>query len=126
MPFFDFHCHPGMKSRLAPKGQEPSPWVTIKVQLEIWKSIRINISPAFADALDSQASLHQLWEGSVNLIGLIIHSIEKHVAAGLLEMGIVKSGAILQLDPGKLQASANGDQYYTIAKAEIDALDNAR
>ena len=126
MPFFDFHCHPGMKSRLAPKGQEPSPWVAIKVQLEIWKSIRIAISPAFADALDSQASLHQLWEGSVNLIGLVVHSIEKHVAAGLLEMGIVKSGAILQLDPGKLQASANGDQYYDIAKNEIQGLmDNA-
>jgi hypothetical protein len=126
MPFFDFHCHPGMKSRLAPAGQEPSPWVSIKVQLEVWNSIRINISPAFADALDSQASLHQLWEGSVNLIGLIVHSIEKHVAAGLLEMGIVRNGAILQLDPDKLQASANGDQYYAIAKAEIQGLaDNA-
>lgn len=126
MPFFDFHCHPGMKSGLAPKGQEPSPWVSIKVQLEVWKSIRINISPAFADALDSQASLHQLWEGSVNLIGLIIHSIEKHVAAGLLEMGIVKSGAILQLDPGKIQESANGDHYYAIARREIKGLtDNA-
>jgi len=126
MPFFDFHCHPGMKSRLAPKGQEPSPWVSIKVQLEIWKSIRVNISPAFADALDSQASLHQLWEGSVNLIGLIIHSIEKHVAAGLLELGIVRDGAILQLDPEKIAASAKGDHYYKIAKTEIQGLvDNA-
>ncbi|MEO6316333.1 MAG: membrane dipeptidase [Chitinophagaceae bacterium] len=122
MPFFDFHCHPGMKSRLAPAGHEPSPWVTIKVQLEVWKSIRLNISPAFADALDSQASLHQLWEGSVNLIGLVVHSIEKHVAAGLLEMGIVRSGAILQLDPAKLQASANGNQYYAIVKKEIRGL----
>ncbi|MFT3933666.1 MAG: membrane dipeptidase [Chitinophagaceae bacterium] len=124
MPFFDFHCHPGMKAHLAPKGQEPSPWTDIKVQLEIWKSIRVNISPAFADALDSQASLHQLWEGSVNLIGLIVHSIEEHVAAGLLEMGIVKNGAILQLDPGKLQASANGDRYYAIVKEEIAGLVN--
>src|SRR3981081_2304908 len=126
MPFFDFHCHPGMKSRLAPAGHEPSPWVSIKVQLEVWNSIRINISPAFADALDSQASLHQLWEGRVNLIGLIVHSIDKHVAAGVLERGIVRTGAILQLDPRKLQASANGDQYYAIAKAEIQGLvDNA-
>ncbi|MEO5685177.1 MAG: membrane dipeptidase [Chitinophagaceae bacterium] len=126
MPFFDFHCHPGMKAGLAPKGQEPSPWVSIKVQLEVFNSIRLNISPAFADALDSQASLHQLWEGSVNLIGLIVHSIEKHVAAGLLEMGIVRSGAILQLDPGKIQASADGNQYYRIARAELQGLvDNA-
>ncbi|HTL07981.1 MAG TPA: membrane dipeptidase [Chitinophagaceae bacterium] len=122
MPFFDFHCHPGMKSRLAPEGKEPSPWISIKVQLEVWKSIRINISPAFADALDSQASLHQLWEGSVNLIGLIVHSIEEHVAQGLLEMGIVDSGAILQLDPGKLAASARGNQYYKIATKEIEGL----
>lgn len=127
MPFFDFHCHPGMKSRLAPRGQEPSPWMDIKVQLEVWKSIRIDVSPAFADALDSQASLHQLWEGSVNLIGLIVHSIEKHVAAGLLEMGIVRSGAILQLDPDKIAESAKGDHYYAIAKAEIQGLaDNTK
>ncbi|MEP6748874.1 MAG: membrane dipeptidase [Bacteroidota bacterium] len=126
MPFFDFHCHPGMKSRLAPKGQEPSPWSPIHVQLDILHSIKINISPLFADALDSQASLQQLWQGGVNLIGLVIHSIEKHVAAGLLELGIIKNGRILQLDPQKLAANASGDQYYTIANGEIQWLvDNA-
>ena len=126
MPFFDFHCHPGMKARLAPKGQEPSPWSPIKVQLEILHSIRINVSPLFADALDSQACLQQLWQGGVNLIGLIIHSIEKHVAAGLLELSIVKNGRILQLDPDKIAVNAAGNQYYSIAKTEIQSLvDNA-
>jgi microsomal dipeptidase-like Zn-dependent dipeptidase len=126
MPFFDFHCHPGMKSRLAAKGQEPNPWTDISVQLEILHSIRINVSPMFADSLDSQASLQQLWRGGVNLVGLILHSIEKHVAAGLLQMGIVKNGRILQLDPVKLQASASGSQYYDIVKREIQGLtDNA-
>jgi microsomal dipeptidase-like Zn-dependent dipeptidase len=126
MPFFDFHCHPGMKCRMAARGQEPSPWSSIHVQLEILHSIRINISPLFADALDSQASLQQLWQGGVNLVGLIIHSIEKHVAEGLLDMGMVRNGRILQLDPTKLEANAGGDQYYSIAKSEIQwLLDNA-
>lgn len=126
MPFFDFHCHPGMKSRMAAKGQEPSPWTAITVQLEILHSIRINISPLFADSLNSQASLYQLSQGGVNLIGLIVHSIEKHVAAGLLELSIVKNGRILQLDPVKLQAQAAGDHYYSIALEEIQGLiDNA-
>jgi hypothetical protein len=126
MPFFDFHCHPGMKSRLAPAGQEPTPWQTIKVQLEILHSIKINISPMFADALDSQASLHQLWRGNVNLIGLIVHSIESKVAGQLLSKGIVRNGKIQQLDPGKIQLSAAGDSYYGIIRDELKRLtDNA-
>ena len=122
MPFFDFHCHPGMKSRLAAKGQEPSPWTPITVQLELLHSMRldINISPLFTDSLDSQASLQQLWQGGVNLIGLVIHSIEKHVAQGLLSLNIVKNGRILQLDPVKLQANVSGDQYYSIANITIE------
>ena len=126
MPFFDFHCHPGMKSRLAPAGQEPSPWQSIKVQLEILRSIKLNISPLFADALDSQSSLHQLWRGNVNLIGLIIHSIEGKVAEQLLSKGIVRNGKIQQLDPGKIRQSANGNAYYSIVRDELKRLaDNA-
>ena len=126
MPFFDFHCHPGMKARLAPKGHEPNPWPPITVQLQILKSIKLDISPAFGDSLDSQASLQQLWKGEVNLVGLILHSIESKVAAGLLAMSIVKNGRIIQLGPDKLQRMADGDKYYTIIREELKTLlDNA-
>ncbi len=122
MPFFDFHVHPGMKCRLAPQGQEPSPWQNITVQAEILKSIKINISPMFSDSLDSQASLQQLWKGGVNLFGLVIHSIESKLSQQLLKKSIVSSGQVLQLDPNVLQRMAKGDSYFTIAKEELQRL----
>jgi len=122
MPFFDFHCHPGMKCRLAPKGQEPSPWQNITVQAQVLKIIKINISPMFADALDSQASLQQLWKGGVNLFGLVIHSIENKLALQLLEKPIIRNGHVLQLDPQKLERMGKGNDYFSITKEELKRL----
>jgi microsomal dipeptidase-like Zn-dependent dipeptidase len=119
MPFFDFHCHPVMKSHLAPAGQEPSSWKNITVQLEILKSIRINISAAFADALDSQSSLMQLQQGQVNLIGFIVYSLENKLAEQLLSKSIIRNGNVLQLAPGKLRRNIQGDRFYAVCREEL-------
>lgn len=122
MPFFDFHVHPGMKARLSPAASQPSPWQFIRVQAEVLHVLRLNINPEFADSLDSQASLQQLWLGGVNLIGLIVYSIESNVAKQLLSKPIVRDGHVLQLDPAKLQRSAAGNQYYAIVREELKLL----
>jgi len=85
---------------------------------------RIGISSLFTDALDSQASLEQMWRGGVNLFGLIIHSIESHVAEELLKKDMVSNGSVLQLHPGKIKNSARGDRYFDIMMEELDMLVN--
>lgn len=122
MPFFDFHVHPGMKPRLAASGSEPNPWKPLVVQGEILGLIKLRISPLFADSLDSQASLQQLHKGKVNLIGLILYSLESKVASELLRKSIIKNGDVLQLDPGKLKLSSAGNNYFGMVKAELDHL----
>lgn len=122
MPIFDFHCHPGMKPHLAPPDKDVNPWESIHVQAEVLNLFRIGISSLFTDALDSQASLEQMWRGGVNLFGLIIHSIESHVAEELLKKDMVRNGKVLQLHPGKIENSTRGDRYFDIMMEELEML----
>jgi len=113
-----------MKPHLAPPGKDVNPWDSIHVQAEVLNLFRIGISSLFTDALDSQASLEQMWRGGVNLFGLIIHSIESHVAEELLKKDMVSNGSVLQLHPGKIKNSARGDRYFDIMMEELDMLVN--
>jgi len=122
MPIFDFHVHPGMKAHLGPATDQADPWLFVHVQAKILDTIVVSISKMFDDALDSQASLHQLWAGGVNLFGLIVYSLESEVAKQLLKKGPIKNGNVFQLDPKRLEKSATNAKYFEIAMEEIKLL----
>ncbi|HYF32288.1 MAG TPA: hypothetical protein VD993_14290 [Chitinophagaceae bacterium] len=123
MPFFDFHCHPGFKPLLAPAGQEPTPWKSIKAELTILGS-SVGINKLFNKALNSQSSLGQLVTGKVNLVGTVLYATEKQMGVGVLQKKIAAAGDINVLDPGKLTIISRGDNYYKLTKDNVEILLN--
>lgn len=124
MPFFDFHCHPGLKPLLAPAGQEPTPWEYLKAELHLPTPFgsSIGINKLFNGALNSQSNLAQLFFGKVNLAGIVFYATEKQMAVGVLAKGIAAAGRINLLDPGKLRSIRDGNDYYEWTKKNADIL----
>jgi microsomal dipeptidase-like Zn-dependent dipeptidase len=82
MAFFDFHCHPGLKTLFLPQDGN---------QISAWH----NISPPdhiIGDILESQSSLKQLVEeGNINLLCLTLYPPE----IGILDQFLLKTGTIV-------------------------------
>lgn len=126
MPFFDFHCHPGLKPLISPAGQEPRPWEYIKATLAFHTpfSRSIGINRLFNGALNSQSNLSQLFFGKINLAGIVLYAPEQQMGVGILKKGIAASGKINVLDPGKLTIISEGRNYYDWTKQTVDLLIN--
>ena len=54
MPYFDFHCHPGLKPTFSNQTNAISPWSFIDTKLAIFKDVTISINPLFNEVLNSQ------------------------------------------------------------------------
>ncbi len=82
MPFFDLHCHPGLKTLFLPQdGDQISAWTIIGPPDHV-----------IGDILESQASLKQLvQEGNINLICLSPYPPE----IGILDQFLIKLGTVI-------------------------------
>ena len=94
MPFFDFHCHPGLKPTFSDQATAVSPWIFIEAKLAVFPNVKISINPLFNEVLNSQSCLSQLYKGNVKLFGIALHAPEANMAKGLLEKKLVNKGAI--------------------------------
>ncbi len=119
MPYFDFHCHPGLKPTFSDQQKAISPWAFIDAKLAIFKDVTISINPLFNEVLNSQSCLGQLYNGDVKLFGIALHSPEQNMARGLLEKKIVNRGAIALLDRSRLQLIASGNHYFEFLNEDL-------
>ena len=91
MPFFDFHCHPGLKPQFSDPETKVTPWDYIDAKLSIARDIKLRINKLFNEVLNSQSNLTQLIEADVKLIGLILHAPEQKIGLALGEKSIVNN-----------------------------------
>lgn len=126
MPFFDFHCHPGLKPQFAKPATKPSPWDDIKAKLAVTKGWTIRINSLFNEVLNSQSNLTQLWNNDVRMIGLILHAPEQKIGRVLSEKGIVNKGKITLIDKIQLAYLTTGVHSYELIKEELNWLTVAK
>lgn len=121
MPYFDFHCHPGLKPLFSDLNNAPSPWdnITATIEVPILKSIGINL--LFNEVLNSQSSLTQLAK-EVKLIGVVLHAPEQNMAKSLGERKAIQSSRISFLNLNRIQFIASGNHSFTIIKEELERL----
>ena len=125
MPFFDFHCHPGLKPQFSDPATKVSPWENIIAKLAIFKNINISINKLFNEVLNSQSNLRQLVQSDVKLFGLILHAPEKKVAVALKEKRIVNLGQINLINPDQLNYLASGIHSFELINTELKSLKDA-
>lgn len=121
MPFFDFHCHPGLKPQFSALDHAPSPWdnITATLEVPILKTLGINL--LFNEVLNSQSSLTQLSK-EVKMIGLVLHAPEQNMAKSLAERKIIRSSSISLLNLDRIEFIAEGTHYFTIIQQELQRL----
>ena len=122
MPYFDFHCHPGLKPTFVNHATPISPWTFIKAQLEVFHDLDIGINPLFNEVLNSQCCLSQLYEGDVKLFGIALHSPEANMGRGLLEKKIINHGTIPLLDHDRLELIKDGNHYFQFLEEDLQRL----
>lgn len=125
MPFFDFHCHPGLKPQFSRPGKKPSPWDHIDAKLALGKGWDIRINSLFNEVLNSQSNLTQLVQNEVRMIGLILHAVENKIAVLLAEKSIVNKGKVHLIDKVRLQYLATGVHSFELINEELDFLATA-
>jgi microsomal dipeptidase-like Zn-dependent dipeptidase len=124
MPFFDFHCHPGLKPTFSDQAIAPSVWKFISAKLAVFQNVELSINPLFNEVLNSQSCLSQLFNGDVKLFGLALHSPEAAMAEGLLQKKLVNKGAVPLLNHKRLELVRDGKHYFEFMKAELARLQN--
>jgi len=122
MPFFDFHCHPGIKPQFSNPDTKPSPWEFLNAKLAVFKDVKISINRLFNEVLNSQSNLTQLIEADVKLIGLILHAPEQKIGQVLSEKKIVNRGTVNLIQKEQLKYLAEGTHSYELINKELDWL----
>ena len=125
MPYFDFHCHPGLKPTFSDQATAISPWIYINAKLAVFKNAKISINPLFNEVLNSQSCLSQLYQGDVKLFGIALHSPEANMAKGLLEKKLVNRGAIALLSRSRLELIKDGNHYFEFLQDDLARVKNA-
>ena len=125
MPFFDFHCHPGLKPQFSKPATKPSPWDFIDAKLGIAKGWTISINSLFNEVLNSQSNLTQLFENDVRMIGVILHAPEQKIGRVLGEKGIVNKGKINLIDKTQLTYLTTGIHSFELISEELKWLTTA-
>ena len=125
MPFFDFHCHPGLKPQFSDPSTKPSPWDFINARLAIARDIKISINKLFNEVLNSQSSLTQLLQNDVKLIGVILHAPEQKIGQSLSEKKIVNKGTINLIDKTQLAYLTSGVHSFELINEELRWLKEA-
>lgn len=126
MPYFDFHCHPGLKPTFSDQKKAVSPWIYINAKLAVFKDIKIGINPLFNEVLNSQSCLGQLYKGNVKLSDIALHSPEANMARGLLEKKIVNRGAIALLDRNRLQLINKDNHYFEFLNEDLQRITESK
>jgi microsomal dipeptidase-like Zn-dependent dipeptidase len=119
MPFFDFHCHPGLKPQFSKPATKPSPWDYIDAKLALAKGWNIKINSLFNEVLNSQSNLTQLFQNDVRMIGIILHAVEQKICRLLGEKGIVNKGKINLIDKTQLKYLTTGIHAYELINEEL-------
>jgi microsomal dipeptidase-like Zn-dependent dipeptidase len=119
MPFFDFHCHPGVKPQFSKPATKPSPWDFIDARLALAKGWNIKINNLFNEVLNSQSNLTQLLQNDVRMIGLILHAVEQKIGQVLGEKGIVNKGKINLIDKTQLAYLTSGVHSFELINEEL-------
>ena len=122
MPFFDFHCHPGLKPQFSDPLTKVTPWDHIDAKLSIARDLKLRINKLFNEVLNSQSNLTQLVEAEVKLIGLILHAPEQKVGKALGEKNIVNKGSVSLINGKQLAYLTEGTHSYTLIKEELNWL----
>ncbi|MBK9486766.1 MAG: membrane dipeptidase [Chitinophagaceae bacterium] len=122
MPFFDFHCHPGLKPQFSKPATKPSPWEYIDAKLAVGKGWTIRINTLFNEVLNSQSNLTQLFQNDVRLIGVILHAVEKKICVLLADKSIVNKGNINLIDKNRLTYLASGKHSFELINEELEWL----
>lgn len=125
MPFFDFHCHPGLKPLFSDPATKLTPWDFIDAKLSISRDINLRINKLFNEVLNSQSNLTQLVEADVRLIGLILHAPEQKIGQVLSEKKIINRGKVNLIDKKQLAYLTTGVHSYEIIKEELSWLKKA-
>ena len=121
MPFFDFHCHPGLKPQFTDQANPISPWENIVATIDLSIIKNISINELFNELLNSQSSLTQLSDG-VKLFGLVLHAPESNMAVGLATQPIVNQGLVNQLNIEQINFISKGKSSYDLIKTELKRL----
>jgi len=119
MPFFDFHCHPGLKPQFSDPSAKPSPWDFIDAKLALSRDINLSINKLFNETLNSQSNLTQLLQNEVKLIGVILHAPEQKIGLGLSEKKIVNKGSVNLIDKTQLAYLASGIHSFELINEEL-------
>jgi len=125
MPFFDFHCHPGLKPQFSNTATAPSPWDNINATIEILILKNLGINLLFNEILNSQSSLTQLSK-EVKLIGLVLHSPEPNMAKSLGERKIIQGSKISLINYDRIQYIAEGTHNFTLIQQELSRLQQSK
>jgi len=125
MPFFDFHCHPGLKPQFSDPKTKPSPWDFINAKLALARDVKLSINKLFNETLNSQSNLTQLLQNDVKLIGVILHAPEQKIGQGLSEKKIVNKGSINLIDKTQLTYLASGVHSFELINEELRWLKEA-
>lgn len=125
MPFFDFHCHPGLKPQFSKPETKPSPWDDIEAKLALGKGWTIRINSLFNEVLNSQSNLTQLFQNDVRLIGVILHAVEKKICVLLAGKSIVNKGNVNLIDKNRLNYLATGKHSFELINEELNWLTNS-
>ena len=125
MPFFDFHCHPGLKPQFSDPSTKLTPWDFINARLSISRDIDLRINKLFNEVLNSQSNLTQLVDADVKLIGLILHAPEQKIGQVLSEKKIINKGKVNLIDKKQLAYLTTGVHSYEIIKEELSWLKKA-
>ena len=121
MPFFDFHCHPGLKPQNADPANPISPWENIRATIDLSFIKNISINELFNELLNSQSSLTQLSNG-VKLFGMVLHAPESNMAVGLATQSVVSQGLVNQINVDQIKFISKGINSYDLIKAELKGL----
>lgn len=125
MPFFDFHCHPGLKPQFSNPADAPSPWQNINATLEVSILKQIGINLLFNEILNSQSSLDQLSE-NVKLIGLVLHAPEQNMGVSLAERKIIQGSKVNLINYDRVKYIAEGTHGFALIQQELERLQNAQ
>ena len=125
MPFFDFHCHPGLKPQFSKPAAKPSPWDYIDAKLAVAKGWSIKINSLFNEVLNSQSNLSQLFQNDVRMIGVILHAPEQKIGKVLGEKSIVNKGKINLIDKTQLTYLTTGVHSFELINEELKWLTTA-
>lgn len=125
MPYFDFHCHPGLKPQFSDPASKPSPWEYLDAKLAVFADVNISINRLFNEVLNSQSNLAQLRDAGVQLIGVILHAPEQKIGQVLSEKRIVNKGTVNLINKEQLQYLKSGVHSFELINTELSWLLNA-